>query len=93
MSLIFTDDRYYHDIADAIRARATTDLTFLPSEMADAILSRITTSSVPLEVMAGGAADVIDATSATVGEEVHRVLVTAELPSFPPYRTTATRRQ
>lgn len=92
MSLIFTDDRHYHDIADAIRARAATDLTFLPSEMADAILSILTTSS-PLEVIAGGATDIADSTRAGAEEIVHPATVTTLLPSFPPYRTTATRRQ
>ena len=39
MSIITTDNAYYNDIGNAIRAQLDTDQTYTPSEMADAIKS------------------------------------------------------
>lgn len=47
--LILTDKRWYQDIAAAIRTRADTDDTFLPSEMAAAILA-IPRTAPPLRI-------------------------------------------
>lgn len=38
MSIVFTDNQNYQDIADAIRAKNGSSDTYLPSEMADAIM-------------------------------------------------------
>lgn len=39
MSIVFTDNQNYQDIADAIRAKNGSSDTYLPSEMADAIMA------------------------------------------------------
>ena len=39
MGIVTTDDKYYLDIADAIREKTKSDVLYLPSEMAPAILT------------------------------------------------------
>ena len=45
MSLIVTDNQHYNDIADAIRSKSSTSTTYLPGEMATAILNIPTTGT------------------------------------------------
>ena len=54
MGLILTDSRWYHDICDAIRARSDRSDTFLPSEMAAAILAipNVATPAIMASLMA-----------------------------------------
>ena len=42
MSLVSTDNQYYSDIADAIRAKLNSQSTYKPRQMADAVLSIVT---------------------------------------------------
>ena len=39
MSIVYTDDQYYYDIGNAIREKNGTQITYKPSEMANAVKS------------------------------------------------------